>query len=149
MTDAKLLTLNSEWLWSLCIRSRDRFICQLHGKDHLKCAGGLQAAHIVTRGVKGIKYELSNGKCLCNVHHKYYTHRVEFWCAIAARLWPNEWAYLTNKKWQEPSFDLDREAIFEELLLEAQKYKMEFVEYLPKIQEIERWWKKRNPVPVD
>jgi hypothetical protein len=144
MTDAKLLTLNSEWLWSFCIRSRDRFICQLHGKDHLQCAGGLQAMHLVTRGVKGIKYELTNGKTGCQAHHVFYTYNPHLWIALCQKLWPSEWVYVTNKKWQEPAFDLDREAIFEELLQECQQYKREFFEFLPKIQEIETWAEKRK-----
>ena len=139
MTERKQLTLNMEFLWSFCVRGRDGFRCQLHGRDHLKCRGGLQAAHIVTRGVKGIKFDLRNGKCLCDAHHKYYTHRVEFWTQLAGLLWPGEWQYVTMKKWQGQEFDFDREQVFAFLLAEAQKYKWQFVEYLPKLQTIEAW----------
>ena len=54
MTEQKQLTLNMEFLWSFCVRGRDGFRCQLYQKDHLKCAGVLQGAHIVTRNVKDV-----------------------------------------------------------------------------------------------
>jgi hypothetical protein len=139
MTYAKQLTLNMEWLWSFIIRARDGFCCQLHGMDAIKCGGGLQAAHLVTRGVKGTKFVLINGKCLCQAHHKYYTHRPEHWATIAQKLWPEEWNYVTKKKWLETSYGLDREQEFVGLMLEAQACIYNYPEYLPKLQRISDW----------
>jgi hypothetical protein len=139
MTEQKQLTLNMEFLWSFCVRGRDGFRCQLYQKDHLKCAGVLQGAHIVTRNVKGIKFVLSNGLCLCNTHHKYYTHRDGPWSAIVMENWPGLWERLNDKKWLELNYAIDRDEIFAALLAEAQKYKWQFVEYLPKLQTIEAW----------
>jgi len=139
MTYKKELDLNLCWLWSFVIRSRAGFKCELYGKDDRQCFGNLQAAHIVTRGVKGIKFELRNGRCLCAAHHRYFTNRVEFWSAIVSRLWSEDWLYLTMKKWQEPTMDIDKEALFAELFLEAQKYIGTFHEYRPKLENIGHW----------
>lgn len=139
MTYQKQLRLNCEWLFSFVIRGRDRFICQLYGRDRIQCSGNLQAAHIVTRGVKGIKYDLRNAKCLCASHHKYYTHRPHEWDLIVMKLWPDAWEYLTQKKWQRLSTEIDKEGVFVELMLEAKKYENDFPEYIPKIRAIEAW----------
>jgi hypothetical protein len=139
MTYAKTLTLNMEFLWSFVVRGRAGFKCELWGRDALACGGSLQAMHIVTRGVKGIKFDLRNGRCGCQRHHVYYTYHPEFWAVIAAKLWPDDWEYLNGKKWKGVETSIDREGVFVELRLEAQKYQWKFIEYLPKIQRIDAW----------
>ena len=64
----KRLIKDCDELWSLCIRTRDNFICQWCGKQ------GRDAHHIVTRGSCGQvgRWELKNGVTLC-----FYCHRVK------------------------------------------------------------------------
>ena len=142
MTYAKQLTKNMEWLWSFIIRGRAEFRCQLYGMDHIVCKGNLQAAHLVTRGVKGIKYDRRNGRCICEAHHVYYTHKPEFWSRIASELWATDWLALTKEKWQEPDTAIDKDATFVELFLEAQPFVDKFPEYKPKMLSIAAWTKK-------
>lgn len=127
------------------MRARDDFRCQLNGKDHLKCAGQLQAAHIVTRGVHGIKYILDNGKTLCQAHHVYYTWRPQFWDALVQNLWPDLWQkFAVERKWQHLEYNLSRDEKFGELLALARLRVCDFSEYLPKLRQIEEWDKKRK-----
>lgn len=139
MTYRKQLRLYSEWLWSFIIRSRAEFICEIRGEDHLECKGVLQAMHLVTRGVKGIKYDRVNGRCGCQAHHTYYTYNPHLWQSLCARLWPEEWQYLNQKKWQRLESAIDKEKTFTALLIEAQEYKFQFPEYLEKFEKIESW----------
>jgi hypothetical protein len=144
MTYRKQLTLNMEFLWSFVIRSRDKFICQRHGKDGIDCSGVLQAAHLVTRNVRGIKYDLRNGRCLCQSHHKFFTHRPELWNQVCLEEWKWDFEYLTDKKWQHPDTAIDREAKFSELMAPAIEYGYEFPEYLPKLEAIQKWIDKQQ-----
>lgn len=138
------LRLNCEWLWSFVIRARVGFRCELSGDYKFKCKGNLQAAHVVTRGVKGIKYDTRNGRCLCAAHHKYYTHRPEFWADLASCRWSSDWAYLTEAKWQGVATSLDLNAIFLSLREDAEQYRPKFSEYEIKFHQIDTWHKERQ-----
>lgn len=136
------------FLWSFIIRSRAGFECELSGKDGHKCSGRMEAAHIITRNVKGLKFELENGLCLCGFAHRYYTHRDGLWFEIVERLWPGRLGKLYDKKWQDLATSIDKEELFHTLLAEADKYRWEFVEYLPKIQSIEAWTEKTGRMKI-
>jgi len=139
------LTLYMEWLWSFDVRARDGFICQLNPAvqqeaiDHLSCTGVLQGAHLITRNVKGIKFDLRNGRCLCQAHHKYYTHHPEQWARICVMLWRTDWEYLMDRKWRTPAFVIDREKVFANLMHEATVKIGDFPEYTPKLKSIINW----------
>lgn len=133
-----------EWLWSFNVRARAHFRCQLNGIDRIKCNGNLQGAHVVTRGVHGIKFNYRNGRCLCQAHHKYYTHHPEEWSQICAQVWKNDWDWLIQKKWQGVEPSIDNEQRFADMLLDAMDVVYEFPEYLPKVQAIANWATKRE-----
>jgi hypothetical protein len=135
LTEKALFTYHLEWLWSFFIRGRDGFICQIRNKDNRKCGGDLQAMHIVTRGVPGIKYDKLNGLCGCRDHHKYYTHHPEFWAALIQRHWPERWKYLNDEKWQKVHPDIDRDAIYVDLLQCCEPFLTKFFEFRDKFQK--------------
>lgn len=92
-------------LFSLLIRRVG--ICQLAGKDKIRCGGGLQCMHIVTRGIKRLRWDTANAICGCAGHHVFYTHNPEKWRDFVSTNFPEEWKYVNefrNEKWDE---DLD------------------------------------------
>lgn len=89
-------------LFSLLIRKVG--VCQLAGRDKVRCGGGLQCAHIVGRACFRIRWDTANALSLCAGHHVYYTHHPEDWREIVGELFPEEWAYVSlerNKKWDK------------------------------------------------
>lgn len=58
---------------------RSRGVCELRGKDRVKCNGVLQWAHIVGRGNHRLRWETWNALCLCAGHHVYYTNHPDKW----------------------------------------------------------------------
>ena len=58
-------------LWSLCIRTRDRFTCRRCGKQHDPKSQGLHAAHIFGRGKMSTRFDLLNGVALCYGCHRF------------------------------------------------------------------------------
>lgn len=63
-------------LWSLVVRKRDRFRCQVCGEtDYRK----IQAMHIISRSEWAVRWNLDNGISGCRACHKYFTHRPVAW----------------------------------------------------------------------
>jgi hypothetical protein len=58
---------------------RMRGTCQAKGLDDHPCGGGLQCAHIITRGMHKIRFHEYNALCLCAGHHSWYTHHPDQW----------------------------------------------------------------------
>ena len=69
-------------LWSQLIRASNGGRCKLAGKDHVRCGGPIQAAHLFGRGHHSVRHELWNGWPLCAGHHVYYTNQPERWQAL-------------------------------------------------------------------
>jgi hypothetical protein len=92
------LKKQADSLWSLVIKKRDNYRCQLAGKDHLKCKGNLQSAHIISRTKLSIRYNLCNGRCLCQAHHTYYTFRSSEWIQIVTQLWNDDYVSLLQQR---------------------------------------------------
>jgi hypothetical protein len=58
----------------------------------LQCKGGLQCAHILTRGYSVIRHDPRNALSLCQAHHMYWTHRPAEWeLFIVAKLGQAHW----------------------------------------------------------
>lgn len=58
-------------LWSLAIRTRDKFTCQRCGRVHKQ----VHAAHIVARVFKQTRWDLKNGITMCTYCHLFWAHR--------------------------------------------------------------------------
>lgn len=104
-------------LWSLIIRASGGGRCKLQGKDHVRCGGVLQAAHLFGRGHNGVRHSLLNGWPLCAGHHVWYTHNSEAWAAMLKAEWGDEGyeqRYLLAKQVAKPDY-----AEIEAELLEA------------------------------
>jgi len=128
MNREKLKTLKAHcaFLWSFVIRARVGFRCELHQKDHLKCGNEIQAAHIVMKSIAPrTRYDLRNGRSICSVHHKYYTHRPEFWAQMCMRLWPEDWKHVTSDEWMGVKNSDNLDEIFQFLWEEALQYDTE------------------------
>jgi len=76
----KALVRKCDGLWALLVKLRAGFKCEVCGKagEPVKCypdynTGGLDAHHILGKtGCRSkYRYELNNGICLCDNHHKY------------------------------------------------------------------------------
>ena len=91
--NAKRRKAELDTLWSIRIRDRDRN-CQ-------KCGGigGLQAAHIFSRGNLTMRWDLKNGIALCYACHIHWGHRrpVEFTLWVIGRLGEDKFAALKKK----------------------------------------------------
>ena len=69
----KTLRNKADRLWSLAIRERDG-ACRRCGTTER-----LQAAHVISRRYKAIRWDLRNGICLCmGCHHWNHHNPVEF-----------------------------------------------------------------------
>jgi hypothetical protein len=69
----KTLRNKADKLWSLMIRQRDGH-CRRCGTTE-----NLQAAHVISRRYKAIRWDPRNGICLCRgCHHWNHHHPVEF-----------------------------------------------------------------------
>ena len=65
-------------LWSLCIRTRDRWTCRRCQKAYTPPTQGLHAAHLFGRGMHSVRHDLNNGVALCYGCHRYLdTHPEE------------------------------------------------------------------------
>jgi len=67
-------------IWSLKVRERDNFTCQICGKKIEKQHA--HAHHIIPRQFRGLRWEINNGITLCFVHHKvgmYSPHQNAIW----------------------------------------------------------------------
>lgn len=60
-------------LWSLVVRERAIYECEMHGCGGRQCGGGAQAHHIFGRYM-AVRWDLDNGICLCGSHHLHYVH---------------------------------------------------------------------------
>lgn len=81
--------------WSLIIRGRAGFRCQLAGLDGVQCKGNLQAMHIITRGNWRLRWDLDNGICGCQAHHMKYSYDwKEIWIFNAQKFFPNQTEYV-------------------------------------------------------
>jgi hypothetical protein len=134
----KELKLQMDFLWSFIIRARVGFRCELYQKDRIKCGFLIQGAHLVTRSVPHTHYELRNGRSLCSSHHKFYTHKVEYWSRICDELWHDDWQYVTQDKWQGVKHADDLLEIFDFLRTEAYRQPEEFInDYRERFAKVE------------
>ena len=83
-------------LFSLNIRSIG--ICQLAGKDKVRCGGNLQTMHIITRGSTALRYEPLNALCGCAGHHVWMTYHPDAWIAFVKKFYPAHWKYVEFHK---------------------------------------------------
>jgi hypothetical protein len=83
-------------LFSLYIRKIG--ICQLRGKDGIRCGGNLQCMHITTRGKTALRYEPLNALCGCAGHHVFYTYHPDDWADFMRKNYPAQWNYVQNHK---------------------------------------------------
>ena len=83
-------------LFSLYIRKIG--ICQLSGKDNIRCGGNLQCMHITTRGTTALRYDPLNALCGCAGHHVYYTHHPDDWTDFMKKNYPAQWNYVQSHK---------------------------------------------------
>lgn len=93
-------------LFSLLIRKVG--YCQLAGKDKIRCGGGLQCMHVITRGNKGIRWDPANAICGCAGHHVYYTHNPEAWRDFMSTNFPEEWEYVNSVRNEIWDKDIDK-----------------------------------------
>lgn len=58
--------------WTEMVKERAEFKCEMAGPD---CAGELHAHHIIPKHLDpNRKYDVENGICLCEAHHKKIHH---------------------------------------------------------------------------
>ena len=70
ITHAKAL---ADRLWSVYIRNRDGMCQAAAFFPNIRCAGSLQAMHLVSRRYLATRYDPSNGRAGCAAHHCYLT----------------------------------------------------------------------------
>lgn len=99
-------------VWSLYIRKRAGFRCELAAKDKVRCSPWItdrktgklrlvvQGAHLITRAAFSIRHDIRNGRSLCKGHHKFYSDRQHLWEELCERLWPEDMKVLQLAKWR-------------------------------------------------
>ena len=61
-------------LWSLVVRQRALYECELWGCGNMQCGSVMDAHHIFPRKHISTRWDLDNGLCLCKGHHLFYVH---------------------------------------------------------------------------
>ena len=95
-TNTKSLENKADRLFSKHITSLGQ--CQLQGKDTISCGGRLDPAHIVTRGIKNLRWDINGAICICRNHHAYYTAHPKEWETIIKRFFTGIWNYVQENK---------------------------------------------------
>lgn len=70
-------------LFSLHVRSRDGRCMAAESFGEIRCNGGLQTMHLVSRRYLSVRYDPDNARAGCAAHHTYLTmHPIEHddWC---------------------------------------------------------------------
>lgn len=93
-------------LFSLKVRVNG--VCELRNLDNVKCGGGLQCAHIITRSRKALRWDFNNALCLCAGHHVYFTHNPDQWAHEVEKFFPDKWWYVQDHKEDMWDKDLDK-----------------------------------------
>ena len=106
------LVNKADKLFSPMVRAKG--YCELAGKDTINCGGGLQCAHIETRGAHAIRWSFENALCLCAGHHVYYTNHPRFWDLIVEEVFPDKWNWVEEHR--RDTWDKDLEKVLEKLL---------------------------------
>lgn len=73
-------------------------ICELRGADQIRCGGGLQCCHIITRSNLGLRYEENNAISGCEAHHVYYTNHPLEWLEIIREVYPEKYDYVIKNR---------------------------------------------------
>jgi hypothetical protein len=107
----KSLKAKADRLFSLKVRSIG--YCELEGLDHIRCGGGLQCAHIDTRGKHAIRWNEMNALCLCAGHHVYYTNNPKDWDTVVSDHFPAKYKFVEEH--QSDIWDKDIDKVLEEL----------------------------------
>lgn len=68
--------------------------CELAGEADITCSGRLEAAHVVSRAIMGLRYDRNNILCLCSFHHRHYTQNPLAWAEVISRRFPEKYAYV-------------------------------------------------------
>ena len=140
----KRLTEECEFLWSFCVRARAAFQCELPNASFIDCKGIPQGAHLVTRSVSHVKYDLRNGRSLCQAHHVYFTYKPEFWSVAVANKWPEDWLYVIGDKWKGVRKPEELTDTFLRLLNEAKAYPRFIEQYLTRFEKLQAWYEENK-----
>ena len=95
------------------LKMREIGICELRSLDTITCGGGLQCAHVDTRGKHAIRWNPLNALCICAGHHVYYTNNPRKWDKIIKKYFPKRWKFV--EKHQSDIWDKDILSIIEGL----------------------------------
>ena len=69
------LKRKADGLWSRAIRDRDGRCMAADYWPDIRCAGSLQAMHLIPRMYLSTRWEMWNGAAGCGAHHTFLTHR--------------------------------------------------------------------------
>ena len=84
--------LRADQAWSRYIRARDGRCMAAEAFPEIRCAGSLQAMHLISRRYAATRYALWNGRAGCAAHHRWLTDRPlehDDWCGtwLGRDLW--------------------------------------------------------------
>lgn len=93
----------------------DRGICQMIAvEDGVRCWGGLDPAHIVSREYKSLRWDPMNALSVCRGHGRWYTDNPIGWEIIMTQYFPKQWNYVQKHK--EDVWDKNMEKVLERLV---------------------------------
>ena len=55
------------------------------------CDGALEAAHIVPRRHRSVRWDTANGRALCHAHHRHFTDHEKAWRDFIGPEWDRLW----------------------------------------------------------
>ena len=77
--------MNPMTRWTLAVLERDQYTCQVAG-----CGANtnLDAAHIIPRTCRALRFDPDNGVALCRTHHQWFHSHPQQFYMFAATLGP-------------------------------------------------------------
>ena len=92
---------NLDEAWKKRVKERDGYVCQVCKKNLYDNPKNCHAHHILPKGIKGCRWDVSNGITLCYPHHKvgnYSAHMNAIWFAFWLKTnKPTQFKYIINK----------------------------------------------------
>lgn len=93
-TKRRSLSTRCDTLWAQLVKAGGRCEAGLRGNREvglLLCSGALEAAHVVPRRHRSVRWDPANGRALCRAHHAFFTVNEKQWRDWIGPEWDRLW----------------------------------------------------------
>lgn len=94
-TMRKALTARADALWTRAVKGSG--VCAAASRV-IPCSGALEAAHVVPRRHRSVRWLIANGRTLCRSHHAWFGANEKAWRDFIGPDWDRLWG-LAQQRW--------------------------------------------------